>query len=434
MNSIPCKFFIKGLCKYGSNCKYSHVLTSSNSRNAFSKYSDETLGNPLDSPTKPLTDDFLSLDISDNKKNICKYFLSGNCTNKHCPFIHGYGDRLINISKIPSHNLPINHILKISENKFLTTDEKCLKIYSIESEIKCIFTNLVRDSGKISNVLYHEFFIFIIKEYYNETLMHYLDKNVLIVLMGDFKVEINLESSFVYDMMFFAKEKLLIIFGKDKIEVFNIDYSDNIFSSFIKYPIENGITSSCLVKDNKIVCGLENGYISILKVKKDSPSKDKLMSEELNIKVHNKSVNKVINKYVNDITNYIISSSMDLTVKILNFEKGLTVIYTKEFSLPVLNIFITIDYLSNELFCVAFEDGKISLMNNEFEVLFDIPSRNKNNTTIKRNGINFINSNKTEKDGNFFLLNDNNFIECNMWVNQDYDKKGKLLTQNINFI
>lgn len=125
---------------------------------------------------------------------------------------------------------------------------------------------------------------------------------------------------------------------------------------------------------------------------------------------------------------------MDLTVKILNFEKGLTVIYTKEFSLPVLNIFITIDYLNNELFCVAFEDGKISLMNNEFEVLFDIPSRNKNNTTIKRNGINFINSNKTEKDGNFFLLNDNNFIECNMWVNQDYDKKGKLLTQNINFI
>lgn len=433
MNSTPCKFFIKGVCKYGSNCKYSHILTSPNLRNAFTKYSDNTSVTPLDSPTKPLTDDFLSLDISDNKKNICKYFLSGNCTNKNCSFIHGYGDRLINISKIPSHNLPINNILKISENKFLTTDEKSLKIYSIENEIKCIFTNIVRDSGKISKVLYHESFIFIIKEYYNETVTNYLDKSVLIVLMGDFKVEISIESSFVYDMMFFHKEKLLIIFGKDEIEVFNIDYTNNNFSSFIKYPIENAITSSCLVKDNKIVCGLENGYISILKVKKDS-SNDKLMNEELNIKVHNKSVNKVVNKYVNDITNYIISSSMDLTVKILNFEKGLTLIFTKEFSFPVVNIFITIDYLSNELFCVAFEDGKISLMNNEFEVLFDIPSHNKSNTKIKRNGINFINTNKTEKDGNFFLLNDDHFIECNMWVNQDYDKKGKLLNQNINFI
>ena len=181
-----------------------------------------------------------------------------------------------------------------------------------------------------------------------------------------------------------------------------------------------------------MVCGLENGYISILNFKKKTVEREKILEEKLNIKVHDKHINKVINKHVNDYTNYILTASQDNSVKILNYEKGLTVCYTKTFLLPVVNIFMTVDYLNNELFCIAFEEGTINVLNNEFEILFDIPSHSV--TKVKRNGINFINTNKTEKEGNFFVLDDNNCIECNIWINQEYDKKVNKLGNKIYFI
>ena len=432
MKKAICKYFLKGLCKYGDKCHYSHNTSTITSKNAFSLYTDVSTVNFPTNPANPLTEDFLSLDISDNHKNICKAFLNGKCNDPHCTYIHGYGDRLINISKIPTHNLPINNIIKISENNFITTDEKTLKIYSIEQQIKCTYTNIVNDSGRISKVYYDSNIIFIFKEYWNDLIPDMIDRTLIIMFFNENKVELELDSSFVYDMIYFDECNLLLVFGKEKIEVFAVDFMKKIFISYIKFPIENAITSQCLVKESIMVCGLENGYISILNFKKKTVEREKILEEKLNIKVHDKHINKVINKHVNDYTNYILTASQDNSVKILNYEKGLTVCYTKTFLLPVVNIFMTVDYLNNELFCIAFEEGTINVLNNEFEILFDIPSHSV--TKVKRNGINFINTNKTEKEGNFFVLDDNNCIECNIWINQEYDKKVNKLGNKIYFI
>jgi len=89
MSQKICKFFLKGTCKYGSNCKNLHQNPPQN-----------------------------------NHQNIvCTYFLTNSCTRPNCHFFHGYCEKLEHVKKIENHQKPINNLINMDDTKFISSDE-----------------------------------------------------------------------------------------------------------------------------------------------------------------------------------------------------------------------------------------------------------------------------------------------------------------------
>ena len=465
-----CKYYNLGYCKYGNQCRFIHQLHQRDNTTIkacpLSLFEDSSQTHNNNNETEPYADllenpeSFLSLDISSNNKNICKEFLLNKCKDTQCKKIHGYGDRIINVSRILNHESPINFLIKLNEHEFIASDEKHMKIYRIDNKVNCIVTNKVQDTGKITLVKVYNDIIILCKSYYNELTIpsnrivyaeEIVYSSLIKVILGDKKVDFNLERNYVYDIHYDTRNKLLFVFEYRGIEIYYVSFSDKVFNKTAFMPSTNSIITVTHIQ-NKLICGLENGYISFLEVKALSPSllsvsdskHDDILKETYNIKIHDKRINKIVIKKVNEYTNYLISCSEDLSVKIINIEKGMSVVFTKEFNYEIINIFIIYDYLNNELFCACGEDGIVSVMNNEFDILFDIPPiDSKGNYTrkvkgfyVRRNGFTMLNKNKSEVNGNYFIINNINFIECDIVVNNEYDKnKRNIMDSNrVNFI
>lgn len=70
-----CKYFLRGGCKYGTDCFFSHVVGTNGSGSTTSSSSSTTVNNaPQNNTPKPL----------------CRYFLRGGCKfGSDCRFSHG---------------------------------------------------------------------------------------------------------------------------------------------------------------------------------------------------------------------------------------------------------------------------------------------------------------------------------------------------------
>ena len=102
---------------------------------------------------------------------------------------------------------------------------------------------------------------------------------------------------------------------------------------------------------------------------------------------------------------------------LFNIEKGFLKIIEKNFTLPINNIFLSNNFEGNDIICISLENGIISILNDRFQIIFDI--QGFNNAKIPRYGINLINPNINNSEGNFLLINDGNAIECNQWMKQE---------------
>ena len=92
-NKVICKYFIKGLCRYGNRCKNIHP-------------------------------DIVNQPINSKNVRVCRYFLADNCTkNKDCQYFHGYCNRLELVKKIINHKNNINNLINMDESKYISSDD-----------------------------------------------------------------------------------------------------------------------------------------------------------------------------------------------------------------------------------------------------------------------------------------------------------------------
>ena len=416
-----CQFFLQGKCKFGDNCWFSHNSPSPTNKKklAFSNYEDISI-KALNNKPRDLLEDLTSLNLIDltkeSKSKLCKDFLLGNCNNNDCEKLHGYSENFLSRVKIFSHNNIIIKLLKISEERIVSADEKSFKIYLIkEDKFQCIKTINIQtefnDKIIITNIFYSDGIIFVTEcSTYNKVgkiAVYFLDVNK--------KIECDCHSSKTNDLIYLKYDNLVITFGNFFIEIFKINNQKNneLFSILKMIPIPRSINTVLLIND-KFLCGMDNGFLSILS--NDETGKN-FFKEDKCIQIHNSSVQIIVLKIVNEFTHYLISGSTDKSVKVFNIEKGFLKIIEKNFTLPINNIFLSNNFEGNDIICISLENGIISILNDRFQIIFDI--QGFNNAKIPRYGINLINPNINNSEGNFLLINDGNAIECNQWMKQE---------------
>ena len=57
-----------------------------------------------------------------NQQKTCKFFLENKCTNSKCHFFHGYCDRLQHVKTIKDHLYEINNLVNMDNVKFISSD------------------------------------------------------------------------------------------------------------------------------------------------------------------------------------------------------------------------------------------------------------------------------------------------------------------------
>ena len=118
-------------------------------------------------------------------------------------------------------------------------------------------------------------------------------------------------------------------------------------------------------------------------------------------------------KTVSENTHYLITGGKDKYFKVFNIEMGFIKVFEVIFSFGVNNIFCNKDRNKNEYFFVSLENGTIQVLNQNCEIIFDIP--NRNNVNVKRMGIVMPNHSKNKEESDTIILNDGMRIECNVW-------------------
>ena len=94
-----------GSCKYGDKCYFSHDINVDVNMNQL---------NPQSQPKNPTKD-----------SSTCRYFFGKGgkgCTNKNCPYFHGYCDRLQHVKTISNHQNEINNLVIIDNTKYISSD------------------------------------------------------------------------------------------------------------------------------------------------------------------------------------------------------------------------------------------------------------------------------------------------------------------------
>ena len=182
----------------------------------------------------------------------------------------------------------------------------------------------------------------------------------------------------------------------EKKKEINIDNNNNNFNNdnFIinnNNNNDNEITCITLAK-GFIICGHYSGLMSIWKPEPEIYLR-RLQSEKL----HNSTINKILCTQLSDNLNYLISCSSDKTIKVYCMDSN-AVTKTQNFGSEVLDIKLVKDFDKKTIFIVSLKGGILKGLNESFDIIFDIPSRFKTNTT--RYVIPLANSDSNKNQGN----------------------------------
>lgn len=138
-----CTLFLIGKCAYGNNCKFQHIHPNQNQNIQMSN----------DNPQSNIIQNSNNSSQMQNK-NICKYFLSGNCTKPNCQYFHGYGPTLQNVSFESAHNSKILNLVIINEFRFITCNINSFKIWVLQPSFTCSQETSVE--GTISKLIFSQ--------------------------------------------------------------------------------------------------------------------------------------------------------------------------------------------------------------------------------------------------------------------------------------
>ena len=218
-----------------------------------------------------------------------------------------------------------------------------------------------------------------------------------------------------------------------------INNNDNFINNNNIYNSDNEITCITLAQ-GFIVCGHASGLMSIWK-----PTPEEYLKKLQSEKLHDGVINKILYTQLSDNKNYLISCSSDKSIKVYCMEDNV-VRKTQPFESEVMDIKLVKDFDRKSIFIVSLKDGKLKGLNESFDILFDIPSRLKTNTTRyviplsnpasnnnpPQNNVmnipqeNTNNNNNTSSQGDLLLITEGKLIDVFTWI-----KEGSFIVHHI---
>ena len=147
------------------------------------------------------------------------------------------------------------------------------------------------------------------------------------------------------------------------------------------------------------------------------------------MKHHEDEITKLLVLEIDSQTHYFISGSLDKTIKLFNYEKKFSLIFSKNLGEPINNLFISKDYNKTIMTMASLITGIIKVLDDKFNEIFDI--RGPDNKNIPRFGIdiyldfdnNIYDDNDEDEEnegnkGNYLILNFGKGIEINKWIKE----------------
>ena len=147
----------------------------------------------------------------------------------------------------------------------------------------------------------------------------------------------------------------------------------------------------------------------------------------------NGPINKILCTQLSDNLDYLISCSSDRTMKVYCMESN-NVVLTKTFENEIMDIKKVRDFENNSIFIISLKNGVLKALNERFDILFDIPSRFKTQTTryvipltnlitddSKDNNLNIQKNNENNSNntkGDLLLITEGKIIDVFTWIKE----------------
>ena len=465
-----CQNYVSGICLKGSSCPYLHVNSNShlnednnfcffsaghfsNSQNDLSKKRNKKKNifeNFEDIPLKidkyysseiqklsDLDKEFANFDLfnsikdEDNHKiKYCQNFLENKCINEYCELFHGYNNNFKNINRIFNiRDEKIIKIVSINKDSFLTASKSLIRLYSIKDKFKCKGEIEVNEldikNVEIQNIFSFDQIIFSCEfNNYNKIIsivMRYEDFNKdmqkLSALSGNQKIG---------ELIYLKNESLILTFGDIYLEMFRTNVKNKNIERIQKIQVAKSYGfSSVVLFEREFICGLKNGIIGILTPNKEGTQ---VFTKRFEAKHHEEEICKLLLLEIDSQTHYFISGSKDKYIKLFNYEKNFSLIYSKNLGEPINNLFFSKDYYQKIMTMASLSSGIVIVLDDKFNEIFDI--KGPENKNLARFGIDiFIDVDNNIYDdaedddtsgnkGNYLILNYGKGIEINKWIKE----------------
>ena len=470
-NNKLCQNYLSGFCTKGLSCPFSHQIINSgdNNKKGFYFFSKDDISFDEQSRKKnkkknffedfediPLkinkyksqTDsqkmfdlnmEFANFDLfneikdeNNQKIKYCRNFLDNKCVNSNCELFHGYNSNFKNITRIFNwFNENIIKILLIDKETFLTASKSIIKIYTVKDKFKCKGEIEVNEFDnktiEIQNIFCFD------KTIFSCEFNNYNKMMTIVMRFENFnkemlKISANSGNQFIGDLIFLKNECLILSFGDIYLEMFRTDVPHNKIERIQKIQVEKGFGfSSVILFNQEFICGLNNGIIGVLTPNKEG---SEIFTKRFEVKHHEKEITKLLLLEIDSQTHYFISGSMDKSIKLFNYEKDFSLIFTKNLGEGINNLFLTKDYNKKIVTMASLTTGIIKVLDDKFNEIFDI--RGPDNKNCARYGIEIYidrddniyednNYDDEESDGNkgyYLILNFGKGIEINKWIKE----------------
>lgn len=192
---------------------------------------------------------------------------------------------------------------------------------------------------------------------------------------GNFGITCNSTLTCIYDII--EVDSYVILCGTKMIDIYYLNLQLKQLEPKTSIPTQDDIMSIILLK-GKFLCGDSNGSLSLWE-----PNSGTFLEYKGSTKIHDKAITKIKVKNVNESSNYVITCSLDMNVKIFNFEINMNIIFQKSFGKPVLDLYNVTDFEGRDRFLVSLAGGMVVCVNDVFETVFEIES--KNNAEVRVN-------------------------------------------------
>ena len=465
-----CQNYISGICFRGASCPYLHVSSDSQNnesgnfcffssgkfsssenlqskkrnkkKNIFENFEDIPLkiNKFYSSETQKLTDlnkEFANFDLfneikdGDNHKiKYCKNFLENKCRDEDCELFHGYNNNFENIIRIFNyHDEKVIKIVLINKESFLTATKSLIRIYSIKDRFKCkgeIDVNQIEiKTIEIQNIFSFEKIIFSCEfNNYNKIIS-------IVMRFEDFNKDMQKLSAIsgnqkIGELIYLKNESLILTFGDIYLEMFRTDVKNKNIERIQKIQVEKSYGfSSVVLFEREFICGLKNGVIGILTPNKEGTQ---VFTKRFEAKHHEDEISKLLLLEIDSQTHYFISGSKDKFIKLFNYEKNFSLIYSKNLGEAINNLFFSKDYNKKIMTMASLTSGIVKVLDDKFNEIFDI--RGPENKEIARFGIDIyidVDNNiyddgeddeRTGNKGNYLILNYGKGIEINKWIKE----------------
>ena len=464
-----CQSFLSGYCTKSTSCPYVHQYSSSNDnqkdsycffsngvfssfnniakkkskkKNFFEDFEDDSLklkkfySQPDSQKMNELNKEFADFDLfseikdSDNNKiKYCKNFLNNKCVNDDCELFHGYNNNFKNITRIFGvSNENVIKILLIDNETFLTATKSIIKIYSVKDKFKSKGEIEVNEFGK--NIIEIQNIFTIDKIIFSCEFNTYNKSMIIVMRFQNFnketqKLSVDSGNKNIGELIFLKNESLILTFGDIYLEMFRTNVANNKIERIQKIQVEKEYGFSSVILFNKeFICGLKNGVIGVLTPNREG---SEIFSKRFEVKHHEDEITKLLILEIDSQTHYFISGSLDKKIKLFNYEKDFSLIFSKNMGESINNLFLTKDYNKKFVTMVSLITGIIKVLDDKFNEVFDI--RGPNNKNCARYGIeiyidkddNIYEDNNDEEEnegskGNYLILNLGKGIEINKWI------------------